>query len=63
MGSVVAACGLSCSVASGILVPQPVIEHESPALQDEFLTTGPPGKSPLGHPWHSYSKCILIEFM
>ena len=28
-----------------ILVPQAGIELASPALQDEFLTTGPPGKS------------------
>ena len=37
--------GPSCSAACGILVPQPVIEHASPALQGGFLTTGPPGKS------------------
>ena len=32
-------------VASGILVPWPGIEPTSPALEGEFLTTGPPGKS------------------
>ena len=44
-GSVVVAHGLSCPVACGILVPRPGIEPVSPALQDGFLTTGPPGKS------------------
>ena len=44
-GSVVAARGLSCPVARGILVPQPGIELASPALRDGFLTTGPSGKS------------------
>ena len=42
---VVAAYQFSCSVACGILVPQPGIEPMSPALQGRFLTTGPPGKS------------------
>ena len=42
--SVVAVLRLSCSTARGILVPQPSIELMSPALQGEFLTTGPPGK-------------------
>ena len=32
-------------MAYGILVPQPGIEPTSPALQSEFLTTRPPGKS------------------
>ena len=32
--------------ACGILVPQPGIEPELPALEDEVLTTGPPQKSP-----------------
>ena len=45
-GSVVVACGPSCSIACGILVPQPGIKPESPALQGGFLTTGPQG-SPL----------------
>ena len=44
--SVVVAHGLSCPAARGILVPQPGIEQASPAWQDGFLTTGPPGKSP-----------------
>ena len=38
--------GLSCPSACGILVPQPGIEPMSPELQDEFLSTGPPRKSP-----------------
>ena len=42
----VATCGLSCPAACGILVPQPGIEAESPALEGSFLTTGLPGKSP-----------------
>ena len=42
MGSVVAACGLSCPAAYGILVPQPGIEPASSALEGRFLTTGPP---------------------
>ena len=43
-GSVVAVCVLSCPVACGILGPQPGVEPMSPALEDGFLTTGPPGK-------------------
>ena len=40
------ACRLSgCSVACGILVPQPGITPVSPSLRGRFLTTGPPGKS------------------
>ena len=45
VGSVVAAHGLSCSAACSILVLQPGIKPASPALQSEFLTTGPPGTS------------------
>ena len=45
MGSVVAACGISCPAACSILVSLPGIEPASPALQGRFLTTGPPGKS------------------
>ena len=47
MGSFVGACRLSCSMAFEILVPQPRIEPVSPVLEDRFLTTGPPGKSPV----------------
>ena len=45
LGSVVVAYGLSCPSACGILVPQPGIELMSPALEGEFFTTGPWGKS------------------
>ena len=31
--------------AHGILAPQPGIEPTVPALEDEVLNTGPPGKS------------------
>ena len=47
MESLAVARGLSCFVACGILVPGPGVEPASPALQDGFLTTGPPGKSQL----------------
>ena len=43
-GSVVAACGLSCSEACGMLVPCPGIEPVSPELKGRFLTMRPPGK-------------------
>jgi len=46
MGSLFELHWLSCSMAYGILVPQPEIEPASPALQSRFLTTGPPGKFP-----------------
>ena len=39
--SLAVARGLSFSEACGTFVPQPGIEPESPALQGEFLTTGP----------------------
>ena len=42
----VVACGLSCSMACGILVPRPGMEPVSLALEAGFLTTGPPRKSP-----------------
>ena len=45
--SQVVALGLSCSATHGILVPRQVCEPASSALQGRFLTTGPPGKSPL----------------
>ena len=44
--SVILVCGLSCSTACQILVPGPGNESTSPALQREFLITGPPRKSP-----------------
>ena len=47
MGSAAVVCRLSYFAAYGILVPWPGIESMSPALQDGFFTTGPPGKSHL----------------
>ena len=41
VGSVVAACKLSCSVACGILFPKPTCL----ALEGGFFITGPPEKS------------------
>ena len=35
-----------CQEVCGILVPQPGIELEPPALEREVLVTGPPGKFP-----------------
>ena len=46
-GSVVLVHGLSCPAACMILLPRPGIEHVSPALAGRFLTSGPPGKSPV----------------
>ena len=46
MGLVAAAQGLSCPKACGILVSGLGIKPTSPALEDEFLSTGPLGKSP-----------------
>ena len=45
MGLVIVEHRLSCPVACGILVPWPGIKTASPALEDIFLTNGPPGKS------------------
>ena len=44
--SLVAAGSLCCPMGCGILVPQLGVKPMSPALEDRFLTTGPPGKSP-----------------
>ena len=44
VGLGVGALGLTCSTICGILVPQQGIKPLSPALQGEFLTTGPPSK-------------------
>ena len=41
--SLVVACGFSCPVACGILVPRPGTEPISPA--GGFLTPGPSGKA------------------
>ena len=59
-GSVFMLCMLNCSEACGILVPQPEIEPMSPALQGEFFTTGPPGKS-LFHFFHDGGACTWKE--
>ena len=60
--SVVAAPGLSCSVAWAILVPWLGIE---PHLQGGFLTAGPPGKSwtqlILNCPWHGWIKLANVR--
>ena len=45
VGSLLVAHGLSWPAACGLLGPQPGIEPTFPALEDGFLTTGPPGKS------------------
>ena len=45
MDFIVAVLRLSCPAACGILVPQLGIEPASQALQEGFLTTGPPGES------------------
>ena len=45
LGSVDAVHGLNCPEAHGILVPQQEIKLVSPALEDRFLTNGPPEKS------------------
>ena len=47
--SLVVAHGLSCSVACGILDPQPEVEPVSSVLQGGFLTSGPSGKSQFPH--------------
>ena len=44
-GLFIVACELSRPVACEILAPRPGIEPTSPALEGEFLTTEPPGKS------------------
>ena len=51
--------GLSCSTAYGILVPWPRIEPASPALEGEFLTAGPPGKSPQNYFYREHF-CFLF---
>ena len=43
-------------MAYGILVPRPGIKPTSPALQGEFLTTGPPRKSPHNSFWPPLKK-------
>ena len=54
--------GLGCSLAYGILVPQPGVKPMSPALGGGLLATGPAGKS---HQWLfsflSNSTCICLQ--
>ena len=45
--SLIVARRLSCPAACGILVAQPGLEPASPALEGGFLTTAPPGESPI----------------
>ena len=45
LASSVVVLELSCPMADGILVRWLGTEPMSPALEGEFLTTGPPGKS------------------
>ena len=58
----------SCSRgACGILVPQPGLKPSSPELEDGFLPTGPPKKSPFGIsealvPFSSMLHSVLIHF-
>ena len=56
MGSVVAAHGLSCPMACGILVPQPGIKPMSPALEGRFLTTELPRKYQLLLLWYFHAR-------
>ena len=53
---------LSCSVACGILVPQPGIKPSPSALEGGFLTTGPPGKSPSAIIWKSENIDLKAKF-
>ena len=57
-GSLVAGYSLSCPTACGILVPLPRIEPASPALEGEFLTTEPSGKS-LFQSFECFNLCIF----
>ena len=60
---VVAAHGLSCPVACGILVPQPGIQPGSPDLEGGFQTAGPPTKSPeFILAYHGVAKLRQISF-
>ena len=56
----VKARGLSCPVACEILVPRPGIKPRSPALEGEFVTTGPPGKPLL---WGIFFRACLRKKM
>ena len=61
--SVVPECGLTRSLACGILVPRPGIEPMSPALHGGFLTTGPPGRSPTLLIGHSKDTIINVSII
>ena len=54
VGPFIAALGLSCPVACGIVVPQLGMEPMFPALEGRFLTTGSQGKSP--------NSCFRLSF-
>ena len=63
--SLIMTCRLCCPVACRILVPWPRIEPMTPALQDRFLTTGPPRKSQNHLFWlnfRSHSTSLLLFF-
>ena len=49
--------------AGGILAPLTGMENTPPALEDEVLTTGPPGKSPgvCGYEWEYREETIYSE--
>ena len=63
--SVVAAPGLSCFSAGGILVPPLGIEPTPSALQGGLLITGPPGKSLRdisdGHIWGRVIRYLVMQ--
>ena len=60
-GSAVVVLGVCWPMACGILVPQPGTEPAAPALQGRFITTRPPGKSPLSPlSTGSFSSLLLI---
>ena len=46
-----------------MLVTGPGIEPTSPALQDRFLTTRPPGKSPLSRFTDFFSSTFWVAFL
>ena len=67
MGSLVSdplvvAPGLSCSVACGILVPQPGIEPTCPELQGEFLISGPAENFSLELLGAHRDQCMAVSF-
>ena len=53
--------GLSRPAARGSAVPRPGIKPASPALEDRFLTTGPPAKSLRLKLWGSTLHILLEE--